>query len=176
MQKLIRFGALEQVRRELNFVKSLMLEYHDLEAEVPEERINEIYTRNLADLAKPAGQMDERSRARQMAIQAYRETCPSNHITDCCDVCDCCSLSGLCRKVRRTHEWRDLIIIFSLLDSKRGPQSKYSKDLFSVRLFLYTGLSSPPPPSMISSLLNLRLQIVSFYCRFSSQGEGVFNF
>ena len=47
VQELIRFGALEQVRRELNFVKSLMLEYPDLEAEVPEERINEIYTRNM---------------------------------------------------------------------------------------------------------------------------------
>ena len=57
VQELIRFGALEQVRRELNFVKSLMLEYPDLEAEVPEERINEIYARNMADLAKPAGQM-----------------------------------------------------------------------------------------------------------------------
>lgn len=93
VQELIRFGALEQVRRELNFVKSLMLEYPDLEAEVPEERINEIYTRNLADLAKPSGQIDERSRARQMAIQAYRETCPSDHITGCCDVCDCCAFS-----------------------------------------------------------------------------------
>ena len=130
MQKLIRFGALEQVRRELNFVKSLMLEYHDLEAEVPEERINEIYTRNLADLAKPAGQMDERSRARQMAIQAYRETCPSNHITDCCDVCDCCSLSGLYRKVRRTHEWRDLIIISSRLDSKKVPRANTPRPSF----------------------------------------------
>lgn len=29
VQELIRFGALEQVRRELNFVKSLMLEYPD---------------------------------------------------------------------------------------------------------------------------------------------------
>ncbi len=67
VQELIRFGALEQVRRELNFVKSLMLEYPDLEAEVPEEWINEIYTRNMADLTKPAGQMDERSRARRMA-------------------------------------------------------------------------------------------------------------
>ena len=70
-----------------------MLEYPDLEAEVPEERINEIYTRNMADLAKPAGQMDERSRVRQMAIRAYRETCPSDRITGCCDVCDCCAFS-----------------------------------------------------------------------------------
>ena len=93
VQELIRFGALEQVRRELNFVKSLMLEYPDLEAEVLEERINEIYTRNMADLAKPAGQMDERSRVRQMAIRAYWETCPSDRITGCCDVCDCCAFS-----------------------------------------------------------------------------------
>lgn len=93
VQELIRFGALEHVRRELNFVKSLMLEYPDLEAEVPEERINEIYARNLTDKAKPSGQLDERSRYRTMALQAYRETCPSDHITGCCDVCDCCAFS-----------------------------------------------------------------------------------
>lgn len=60
VQKLIRFGALEQVCRELNFIKSLMLEYPDLKAEVPEEQINEIYTRNLADQAsRPGKWMDE---------------------------------------------------------------------------------------------------------------------
>ena len=63
------------------------------QAAVPEERISEIYTRNLADQAKPTGQLDERSRYRTMAIQAYRETCPSDHITGCCDVCDCCAFS-----------------------------------------------------------------------------------
>lgn len=89
----LRFGDQERARREINFVKSLMHEYPDLDAEVPEERINEIYTRNMADMAKPAGQMDEWSRARQMAIRAYRETCPSNRITGCCDVCDCCAFS-----------------------------------------------------------------------------------
>ena len=93
VQELIRFGDQERARREINFVKSLIFEYPSLDAEIPEERINEIYVRNLEDQVKVAGQMDERSRVRQMAIRAYRETCPSDRITGCCDVCDCCAFS-----------------------------------------------------------------------------------
>ncbi|WP_129651726.1 hypothetical protein [Alistipes senegalensis] len=64
VQELIRFGDQERARREINFVKSLIFEYPSLDAEIPEERINEIYVRNLEDQVKVAGQMDERSRVR----------------------------------------------------------------------------------------------------------------
>lgn len=41
VQELIRFGDQERARREINFVKSLIFEYPSLDAEIPEERINE---------------------------------------------------------------------------------------------------------------------------------------
>lgn len=93
VQEMICFGDLDLVRRELNFVKSLILEHPNMGTEVLEEQINEIYTRNLADKARPAGQMDERRRVRRVAIQAYRESCPSDCISGCCGVCDFCAFS-----------------------------------------------------------------------------------
>ena len=94
VQELINLGELEPARRELNFVKALLLDYPDMDAEVTDEELDGIYSR-IAGVRSPAVETIrkmERNRMRRVSVAAYRENCPREG-DQCCSVCDCCPFS-----------------------------------------------------------------------------------
>lgn len=46
-QELIQLGFGENARREINFVKELLLKYPDTEVEIPQEEVDEIYLTHM---------------------------------------------------------------------------------------------------------------------------------
>lgn len=91
VQELMNLFELEIARREVNFVKALLLDYPDMDAEVTDAELDGIYGR-LVGAKSPAVETireEERHRMRRLSIAAYRETCPREG-DQCCSVCDCC--------------------------------------------------------------------------------------
>ncbi len=75
VQELINLGELEPARRELNFVKALLLDYPDMDAEVTDEELDGIYSR-IAGVRSPAVETIrkmERNRMRRVSVAAYRK-------------------------------------------------------------------------------------------------------
>lgn len=94
VQELINLGELDTARRELNFVKTLLLDYPDMDAEVTDEELDGIYS-HIVGAQSPAVETIrkmERNRMRRVCVAAYRETCPREG-DQCCSVCDCCPFS-----------------------------------------------------------------------------------
>lgn len=94
VQELINLGELDTACRELNFVKALLLDYPDMDAEVTDEELDGIYS-HIVGAQSPAVETIrkmERNRMRRVTVAAYRETCPREG-DQCCSVCDCCPFS-----------------------------------------------------------------------------------
>lgn len=94
VQALINLGELEIARREVNFVKTLILDYPDMAAEVTDEELDGIYGRLVGVKSSSVETIreEERHRIRRLSIAAYRETCLRKG-GQCCSVCDCCPFS-----------------------------------------------------------------------------------
>jgi len=94
VQALINLGELEIARREVNFVKTLILDYPDMAAEVTDEELDGIYGRLVGVKSSSVETIreEERHRIRRLSIAAYRETCLRKG-DQCCSVCDCCPFS-----------------------------------------------------------------------------------
>ena len=94
VQALINLGELEIARREVNFVKTLILDYPDMAAEVTDEELDGIYGRLVGVISSSVETIreEERHRIRRLSIAAYRETCLRKG-DQCCSVCDCCPFS-----------------------------------------------------------------------------------
>lgn len=94
VQELMNLGELETARREVNFVKTLILDYPDMDVEVMDADLDGIYSR-LVGVKSPVVETireEERNRVQRLSISAYRETCPREG-DQCCGVCDCCPFS-----------------------------------------------------------------------------------
>lgn len=94
VQELMNLGELETARREVNFVKMLILDFPDVNTEVTNSELDGIYKRlvGVKSTALETIRAEERSRIRRLSIAAYRETCPQEG-EQCCSVCDCCPFS-----------------------------------------------------------------------------------
>lgn len=93
-QELMNLGELETARREINFVKKLILDFPDVDTEVTTSELDGIYRRlvGVKSTALETIKAEERHRIRSLSIAAYRETCPQEG-DQCCSVCDCCPFS-----------------------------------------------------------------------------------
>lgn len=94
VQEMMNLGELETGRREINFVKTLILDYPDVDTEVTNSELDGIYKRlvGVESTALVTIRAEERHRIRRLSIAAYRETCPQEG-DRCCSVCDCCPFS-----------------------------------------------------------------------------------
>lgn len=93
-QELMNLGELETARREIIFVKKLILDFPDVDTEVTTSELDGIYRRlvGVKSTALETIKAEERHRIRSLSIAAYRETCPQEG-DQCCSVCDCCPFS-----------------------------------------------------------------------------------